>query len=54
MEVFNALIDGASVFGLSVYCAGMTLFMGTLAWANYLDARSEEAGRLSEKAAPSS
>ena len=46
MGVFNALIVGMSVFGRSVYCAGMTVFMGTLAWANYLDARNEEAGPL--------
>jgi hypothetical protein len=41
MQVLNALADGKSVFGLSVYCATMTFFLGALAWANYLDARSE-------------
>jgi hypothetical protein len=41
MQVVNALIDGTSVFGLSIYCAAMTFLLGALAWANYLDARSE-------------
>jgi hypothetical protein len=41
MQVLNALADGTSVFGLSVYCATMTFFLGALAWANHLDARSE-------------
>jgi hypothetical protein len=41
MEILNALIDGTNVFGLTVYCAAMTLLLGTLAWTNYLDARSE-------------
>ena len=43
METLNALIDGTSMFGLSVYCAAMILLLGGLAWANYLDDRSEVA-----------
>jgi hypothetical protein len=43
MEMLNALIDGKSMFGLSVYCAAMILLLGGLAWANYLDDRSEVA-----------
>ena len=42
MQVLNALADGTSVFGLSVYCATMTFFLGALAWANHLDARRSE------------
>ena len=34
MEALNWLIDGTSVSGLAVYCAGMTLLLGTLAWAD--------------------
>jgi hypothetical protein len=41
MQVLNALADGTSVFGLSVYCVAMALLLGTLAWANHLDARRE-------------
>ena len=43
MEMLNALIDGTSVSGLSVYCVAMVLLLGGLAWANYLDDRSEVA-----------
>jgi hypothetical protein len=43
MEILNALIDGTSVSGLLVYCAVMILLLGGLAWANYLDDRSEVA-----------
>ena len=39
MEALNWLIDGTSVSGLAVYCAGMTLLLGTLAWADRLDRR---------------
>jgi hypothetical protein len=41
MEVLNWLIDGTSASGLAVYGAGMTLLLGTLAWANHLDRRRE-------------
>ena len=41
MGVLNALADGTSVFGLSIYCAAMTFLLGALAWANHIDARSE-------------
>ena len=41
MGILNTLADGTSVFGLSVYCAATTFFLGALAWANYRDARSE-------------
>jgi hypothetical protein len=43
MEMLNALIDGTSMFGLSVYGAAMILLLSGLAWANYLDDRSEVA-----------
>jgi hypothetical protein len=41
MELLNSLIEATSVTGLAVYCAGMTLIMGALAWANHLDRRQE-------------
>jgi hypothetical protein len=41
MHVLNALADGTSVFGLSVYCVAMILLSGTLVWTNHLDARRE-------------
>jgi hypothetical protein len=41
MEILDWLIAGTSVFGLVVYCAGMTLLLGALAWANHLDDRQE-------------
>lgn len=41
MEILDWLIAGTSVFGLVVYCAGMTLLLGALAWANHLDHRQE-------------
>ena len=41
MGILNALLDGTSVFNLSVYCAAMGLLLGALAWANHCDARSE-------------
>ena len=34
MHVLNALADGTSVFGLSVYCVAMILLLGTLARAH--------------------
>ena len=37
MEILDWLIAGTSVSGLVVYCAGMTLLLGALAWANHLD-----------------
>jgi hypothetical protein len=41
MEILDWLIAGTSVFGLVVYCTGMTLLLGALAWANHLDHRPE-------------
>jgi hypothetical protein len=41
MEILDWLIAGTSVSGLVVYCAGMTLLLGALAWANHLDDRQE-------------
>ena len=41
MEILDWLIAGTSVFGLVVYCTGMTLLLGALAWANHLDHRRE-------------
>jgi hypothetical protein len=41
MEILDWLIAGTSVFGLVVYCVGMTLLLGVLAWANHLDRRKE-------------
>ena len=41
MEILDWLIAGTSVFGLVVYCTGMTLLLGALAWANHLDHRQE-------------
>jgi hypothetical protein len=35
MEILDWLIAGTSVSGLVVYCAGMTLLLGALAWANH-------------------
>jgi hypothetical protein len=39
MNLLNSLIDGASVVGLAVYCTGMVLVVGALAWANHVDHR---------------
>ena len=44
MEILDWLIAGTSFFGLAVYCAGMTLLLGALAWANHLDHRQENQG----------
>jgi hypothetical protein len=44
MEILDWLIAGTSVSGLVVYCAGMTLLLGALAWANHLDDRQENTG----------
>ena len=41
MEALNWLVEATSISGLAVYCAGMTLIMGALAWANHLDRRPE-------------
>jgi hypothetical protein len=41
MEALSWLIEATSVSGLVVYCAGMTLIMGALVWANRLDRRRE-------------
>jgi hypothetical protein len=41
MEALNWLIEATSLSGLIVYCAGMTVIMGGLAWANHLDRRQE-------------
>jgi hypothetical protein len=39
MEALNWFIDATSVFGLGIYCAGMTGIMGALAGAHHLDRR---------------
>ena len=41
LEVLAALIDATSVSGLIIYCAGLVLVMGVLAWASHLDHRRE-------------
>ena len=41
MEALNWLVEATSISGLAVYCTGMTLIMGALAWANHLDRRQE-------------
>jgi hypothetical protein len=41
MELLNWLLDGTSIFGLIVYCTGMILVMGALAWASHLDRQRE-------------
>jgi hypothetical protein len=41
MELFNSILDSTSIFGLIVYCIGMTVVMGALAWASHLDRRRE-------------
>jgi hypothetical protein len=41
MEALNWLVEATSVSGLAVYCAGMTVILGALAWANHLDRRQE-------------
>jgi hypothetical protein len=41
MQMLNSFIDGTSVLGLSIYCSAMTFLLGAIAWANYLDTRSE-------------
>jgi hypothetical protein len=46
MEALPALINATNVVGLVIYLAGMSLLLGTLAWANHLDHRQERAERL--------
>jgi hypothetical protein len=39
MEVLQWLVDATSVSGLVIYCVGMALVMGVLAWGSHLDHR---------------
>jgi hypothetical protein len=41
MEVLHWFVEATSVSGLGVYCAGMTVIMGALAWAHHRDRRIE-------------
>jgi hypothetical protein len=41
MDALNWLVEATSISGLAVYCAGMTVILGALAWANHLDRRQE-------------
>jgi hypothetical protein len=42
MDLFRWVAEGSKIFGLMVYCAGMTLILGTLAWAYYADHRRDK------------
>jgi hypothetical protein len=42
MDLLRWVAEGSNIFGLIVYCAGMTLILGTLAWANYVDHRRDK------------
>jgi hypothetical protein len=42
MDLLRWVAEGSNIFGLMVYCAGMTLILGTLAWANYADHRRDK------------
>jgi hypothetical protein len=42
MDLLRWVAEGSNIFGLMIYCAGMTLILGTLALANYADHRRDE------------
>jgi hypothetical protein len=42
MDLLRWVAEGSNIFGLMVYCAGMTLILGALALANYADHRRDE------------
>jgi hypothetical protein len=42
MDLLRWIGEGSNIFGLMVYCAGMTLILGTLALANYADHRQNK------------
>jgi hypothetical protein len=42
MDLLRWVAEGSNIFGLIVYCVGMTLILGTLAWANYADHRRDK------------
>ena len=37
MDLWRWIAEGSNTFGLMVYCAGMIVIVGALAWANYAD-----------------
>jgi hypothetical protein len=41
MQALHSLVDATSVSGLVIYCTGMAVVMGVLAWASHLDHRRE-------------
>jgi hypothetical protein len=42
MDLLRWVAEGSNIFGLVVYCTGMTLILGTLALANYVDHRRDK------------
>jgi hypothetical protein len=42
MDLLRWVAEGSNIFGLMVYCAGMTLILGTSALANYSDHRRDK------------
>jgi hypothetical protein len=42
MDLLRWFAEGSNIFGLMVYCAGMTLILGTLALANHADHRRDK------------
>ena len=42
MDLLRWVAEGSNIFGLMIYCAGMTLILGTLALANYSDHRRDK------------
>jgi hypothetical protein len=43
MDLLRVVADATNIYGLIIYCVGMTLLiLGTLAWANYADHRRDE------------
>jgi hypothetical protein len=45
MDLLPWVGEGSNIFGLMVYCAGLTLILGTLALANYADHRENKQGQ---------
>jgi hypothetical protein len=41
MGVMNGIIDGTVTSSLIVYCVGMALIFGGLAWVTHLDQRAD-------------
>jgi hypothetical protein len=42
MDLLHSVAEATNIYGLIVYCVGMTLILGTLAWANYADHRRDK------------